>query len=246
VAGAIPFEAIRPLEVGHYTMPEDSSLPGQKIVVLAYLIRHPDGPVLFDTGIGEGHEEAEQRYHPIHRRSLEELLASEGLRPKEIRAVANCHFHLDHCGGNPLFPGTPIFAQQAEYDVCHSLDYTLPSIVDFPGVALELHEGEADVAPGIRIIPTPGHTPGHQSVLVQTNEGRVLLAGQATNDASDFVRAQYAWRLRSEMHAEKEAGPDIPDWFGRLEELDVQRVFFAHDFATWEPRQVRRSRSTGP
>ena len=46
---------IQRVMLGHYTMPEDSSLPHQKIVVLAYLIRHPDGLVLFDTGIGEGH-----------------------------------------------------------------------------------------------------------------------------------------------------------------------------------------------
>ncbi len=240
MAGAIPLEAIRPLEVGHYTMPEDGSLPGQKIVVLAYLIQHPDGPVLFDTGIGEGHEEAERRYHPIRRRSLEALLASEGLRPSDIRVVANCHFHLDHCGGNPLFPGTPIFAQRTEHEASHSLDYTLPEVVDFPGAALELHDGEADVAPGIRIIPTPGHTPGHQSLLVETREGPVLLAGQATNDASDLVRAQYAWRLRSET----ESGPEVPDWIGRLDELNVQRVFFAHDFVTWEPRQVRKGIAT--
>ena len=60
-------------------MPEDSLLPHQKIVVVAYVIRHPDGLVLFDTGIGEGHEEAEQCYHPIIRRPLREALASTGV-----------------------------------------------------------------------------------------------------------------------------------------------------------------------
>ena len=64
---------IQRVTLGHYTMPEESSLPHQKIVVLAYLIRHPDALVLFDTGIGEGHAEAERRYHPIVRRPLREV-----------------------------------------------------------------------------------------------------------------------------------------------------------------------------
>jgi N-acyl homoserine lactone hydrolase len=223
---------IQRVMLGHYTMPEDSSLPHQKIVVLAYLIRHPDGLVLFDTGIGEGHAEAERRYHPIVRRPLREALDSAGVRLEDVQAIANCHFHLDHCGGNPLFPGTPIFAQRAEYEASSSLDYTLPEVVDFEGVKLELHEGEADVAPGLRIIPTPGHTPGHQSLLVDTRQGRVLIAGQAMNDASEYGRAALAWWIR---RSGSEEAPEPPGWVARVQELDVCRVLFAHDPSVWEP-----------
>lgn len=223
---------IQRILLGHYTMPEDSSLPHQKIVVLAYLIRHPDGPVLFDTGIGEGHDEAEQRYHPIVRRPLGEALASVGGRLGDVRAIVNCHFHLDHCGGNPLFPGTPIFAQRAEYAASNSLEYTLPEIVEFEGVKLELHEGDADVATGLRVIPTPGHTLGHQSLLVETREGRVLVAGQGTNDAAEYGRAAFAWRIR---RAGAEEAPEPPDWVARVQELGVRRVLFAHDPSVWEP-----------
>src|SRR5437867_231286 len=181
---------------------------------------------MFDTGIGEGHEEAERRYHPIVRRPLREALASVGARLEDVRAIANCHFHLDHCGGNPLFPGTPIFAQEAEYEASHSLEYTLPHVVDFEGAKLELHAGEADVAPGLRIIPTPGHTPGHQSLLVETREGRVLIAGQAMNDAADYGRAEFAWRIR---RSGNEEAPEPPDWIDRVHDLQPRRVFFAHD-----------------
>jgi N-acyl homoserine lactone hydrolase len=228
----IGWEDIRRVQVGHYTMPADSSLPHQKIVVLAYLVRHPDGLVLFDTGIGEGHEEAERRYHPIRRRPLRDALASVGVDAGDVRAIANCHFHLDHCGGNPMFPGTPIFAQRVEYDASHSLDYTLPEIVDFPGAELELHEGDADIAPGLRIIPTPGHTPGHQSLVVDTGDGRVVIAGQATNDASEYARAQLAWQVR---RSGPEDAPEPPDWIARIQELEPRRVLFAHDLAVWEP-----------
>jgi N-acyl homoserine lactone hydrolase len=220
--------------VGHYTMPEDSSLPHQKIVVVAYVIRHPDGLVLFDTGIAEGHREAELRYHPIVRRPLREALDSIGVALDDVTAIANCHFHLDHCGGNPLFPGTPIFAQQAEYDATDSLDYTLPDVVRFNGAKIELHDGDADVMDGIRIIPTPGHTPGHQSLVVETRQGRILIAGQATNDASDYARAQLAWQIRKADP--EETGPEITEWVARVqEELAPRRVMFAHDLAVWEP-----------
>lgn len=221
------------MRLGHYTMPEDSSLPHQKIVVLAYLIRHPDGLVLFDTGIGEGHQEAERRYHPIVRRPLPEALSSLGVGVDDVRAIANCHFHLDHCGGNPLFPGTPIFAQRAEYDASHSLDYTLPETVHFDGAKMELHEGEADVFPGLRVIPTPGHTPGHQSLLVDTRGGRILIAGQAMNDASEYGRAQLAWGVRRESPGE--GAPEVADWIARVQELGPRLVYFAHDPAVWEP-----------
>jgi glyoxylase-like metal-dependent hydrolase (beta-lactamase superfamily II) len=230
----IGMEDIRRVVVGHYTMPEDSSLPRQKIVVVAYVVRHPDGLVLFDTGIGEGHEEAEQRYHPIVRRPLREALGTIGVALGEVTAIANCHFHLDHCGGNPLFPGTPIFAQRTEFEAADSLDYTLPEIVDFDGVRLELHDGDADVLPGVRIIPTPGHTPGHQSMVVETRDGRVLVAGQATNDASEYARAQFAWQVR--QSDPDEAAPDVAGWVDRVqEEVSPRRVLFAHDLAVWEP-----------
>lgn len=149
--------------------------------------------------------------------------------------MANCHFHLDHCGGNPLFPARPIFAQTREYEAAAEggLDYTLPSLFDFNGATLELHDGIADITSGLRIMPTPGHTPGHQSLLVETRQGRVLLAGQAINTASDFARAHFAWRLRQAGTSEEL--PEVPEWMATLQELDVRRVFFAHDLLSWAP-----------
>ena len=230
----IELNDIRRVVLGHYTMPEDSSLPHQKIVVVAYAVRHPRGLFLFDTGIGEGHEEADQRYHPIVRRPLRAALGSIGVAFEDVSVIANCHFHLDHCGGNPHFPGVPIFAQRAEYDAADSLEYTLPQTVRFEGAAMELHEGDADVFEGIRIIPTPGHTPGHQSVVVETQQGTILLAGQATNDASEYARAQLAWSIRND--SEEEAAPEVAAWVARVqEEIDPIRVYFAHDVAVWEP-----------
>jgi N-acyl homoserine lactone hydrolase len=78
----------------------------------------------------------------------------------DVRIVVNCHLHLDHCGGNPRFPGTPIFAQQVEFDAAHrEEDYPIVGLYDFTDARYEFHGGEADVATGIRVVPTPGHTP---------------------------------------------------------------------------------------
>jgi N-acyl homoserine lactone hydrolase len=221
---------IRRLHLGYFTRPDDDPLAGERIFVCAYLIRHPDGLLLFDTGIGEGHEEAERLYRPL-RRSLIDALEKVAVAPGDVQVVANCHFHLDHCGGNSNFPGVPVFAQAKEYEAAHVDDYTVPALVDFPGARFELHDGEADVLPGIRIVPTPGHVPGHQSLVVRTNEGTVVMLGQAFNFASDFARAQYSWHLEAEGEA---GGPMYPDWIRRVQEFDPQRVLFAHDVAIWE------------
>lgn len=219
------------LHLGHFTAPPEDHRAGQKIFVVAYLIRHPDGLVLFDTGIAEGHEETEERYRPV-RRSVEDALSKAGVSVSDIRAVANCHLHLDHSGGNHLFPGTPIFAQAREFEAAHEPDYTLASVAaDFPGARFELHDGEADLLTGLRIVPTPGHVPGHQSLLVETADGRVLLAGQAFNSASEYARAQYAWRLETSGSDEEVS---YPHWIRGVQELDPVRVLFAHDVSIWE------------
>jgi N-acyl homoserine lactone hydrolase len=222
---------IHPVLLGHFTIPDDGDpRAGEKVVVCGYLIDHADGPVLLDTGIAEGHEETEELYHPV-RRSLDAGLAAAGTTVGDVRAVVNCHLHIDHSGGNPRFAGTPIFAQQVEFDAAYvEEDYPIPGLYDFDGAKYELHRGEADLADGIRIVPTPGHTAGHQSLVVETRQGRVVLAGQAVNGATDFARAHFAQELR-------DGGSDeeikVPAWIERIRELDPVEVLFAHDTAIW-------------
>lgn len=229
----ISLDGIRRVRFGHFTIPDDGDpRAGEKVVVCGYLIDHPDGLVLLDTGIAEGDEEVEELYHPV-RRPLDEALATVGVTTGDIRIVVNCHLHMDHCGGNPRFPDTPIFAQQVEFDAAHrEEDYPIVGLYDFPEAHYELHGGEADVATGIRVVPTPGHTPGHQSLVVETDAGRVVLAGQAVNGATDYGRAHYASELRRSGSDETVV---VPDWIERLQEFDPVLVLFAHDNATWAP-----------
>lgn len=228
-----PLSGITPLHVGHYTMPAaDTRFPNDRVVVTAFLIAHPRGLVLFDTGFSPDHRAALEAHAPVDIRPITAALAAHGLTPRDIRLVANCHFHSDHSGGNHHFPGTPILVQRDELAHARATpEYThVPAVADFAGAVLEEFAGEAEPLPGIRVIPTPGHSPGHQSLVVETKAGRIVLAGQAFNFSSDYARHRYSLELalRGEAH-----GP-YPDWVARLGELDPWRVYFAHDRAVWQ------------
>src|SRR5262249_18677029 len=86
--------------------------------VFAYLVRHEDGPILFDTGIG-AHPEVDEHYRPT-RYALSAVLSRIGLTPADISTVVNCHLHFDHCGGNPLFPDRPILVQRGELETART------------------------------------------------------------------------------------------------------------------------------
>jgi len=226
---------IRRLHLGHFTAPPKHPLAGQRLVVSAFVIRHPRGVFLFDTGIGSGDEEAEQFYMPVRRDLRAELARAAGLSLSDVRLIANCHLHFDHAGGNFLFPGIEIFAQKRELELAHAPDYTLPEpVFSFEGARLELLDGEAEPLDGITVVPSPGHTDGHQSLVVATAEGRVVLAGQAFNHATDYGVARYAWQLDSDGAD----APTYPDWISRFESFDPVRVLFAHDLAIWERAQM--------
>jgi N-acyl homoserine lactone hydrolase len=112
-------------------------------------------------------------------------------------------------------------------------DYTVPDLVDAPGLSYELLDGEAEILRNVFVIPTPGHTAGHQSVAVRRGDGTVIIAGQSHDSATDFGRDLLAARAARDRHAVDL--PPVPDWISRLQAFDPRRVVFAHDGAVWEP-----------
>ena len=171
--------------VGDFVHPAGSPLAGRPGIVMAYAVIHPDGVLLFDTGIGFGNDEIEGAYRPTVR-DLPDLLRARGIGPDDVVALANSHLHFDHCGQNKAFPGRPIHVQAIEYDAAQAIDYTIPGWVAFPGARYERHAGEVEVFPGVRLVPTPGHTPGHQSLLIDAADGRTAIVGQAV-----YARAEW-------------------------------------------------------
>ena len=218
------------LHMGHFIAPAHLPFAGAAVIVDAFLIRHPSGPVLLDTGLGVGLAEVDAMYKPV-RVPFDDVLKGAGVSVGDIRAVANCHMHFDHSGNNFRFPRVPILVQKVEREAVATPNYTLPGpVAEFDGARFELLEGEADIVPGVRIVPTPGHVPGHQSFVIDTKEGRIVIAGQAYQDAAMYARDLYAWRLDRQGRPHPEYAP----WVARLQEFDPWRVTFAHDLAIWQ------------
>jgi N-acyl homoserine lactone hydrolase len=221
---------VRRVDFGYFIRPASETGTGSPRVeaVLGYLIEHPDGLLLVDTGMGGDDPYVEEHYQP-HRIPLPAALAAVGVEPDDIRHVANCHLHFDHSGGNPLLPGRPIYTQRVELDVARTVEHhTLPWLIDTPGATYVELDDETEILPGVVIVPTPGHTAGHQSVVVRRGDGTVIVAGQSHDHASGFSADALATRV-------KDAGMTSPWWMERLLSFDPARVVFAHDNAVWTP-----------
>jgi N-acyl homoserine lactone hydrolase len=223
--------SVERIHFGFLVAPEGTRDAGQPIPVCGYVVRHPDGLLLFDTGFAPLDAGTRERYQP-QAVNVEQALAGKGLRPSDVDVVVNCHLHADHGGGNAAFPGTPIYVQRPELEAALEADYTVPSHThDFPGARLEVIDGEAEPLPGLRIIPTPGHSPGHQSLAISTGSGWLVLAGQVFTTASEFGFALFSDRL---TRAGKDPIGSVPEWMERIVGLDPTRVYFAHDLLVHE------------
>jgi N-acyl homoserine lactone hydrolase len=245
---------VRRVDFGYFIRPGTETVSGAPHVepCLGYLIEHPDGTLLMDTGMGDD-PWVDGHYRPS-RVSLEAAVRAAGARLDEIRYVVNCHLHFDHCGGNPLLPGRPVFTQRAELAAARETeDYTIPELIDPPGITYTELDGETEILPGVLVVPTPGHTDGHQSVVVCRPDGTVIVAGQSHDTATGFTYDALAHRAAVEGAAAPLAGvegaaarlagvegaaaplPVAAAWMERLLAFDPARVVFAHDNAVWTP-----------
>jgi len=162
---------VRPIRYG------DVLVEGERWPGFVHAVEHPQGLVLVDTGLIDSTPELDEEWSP--------RFDPEAI-PRDVLCVINTHLHFDHCGGNRLFAGTPIYVQRREREEARTEDYTIPEWVEFDGATYVELEGEHEVLPGLRVVPTPGHTPGHQSVLVETDEGLVVVAGDVAYTWSEF------------------------------------------------------------
>lgn len=222
---------IMPLELGTFRFPEPE-LAGRQGVVMGYAVKHPGGIFLFDTGFGFGNQELDERYHPVAR-PVGEVLYDAGIDLRDVTAIANCHLHADHAGQNGAFRDVParIHVQSAEWELAHTTDHTILEWIDAPGKdAYQLVDGDHEVTPSIRLIATPGHTRGHQSVAVGLpGDTVVVLAGQACYTAGE-------WEGDPDALEGRASAPDGGAYdasIERLRALDPRAVYFAHDRSTW-------------
>jgi len=163
---SIGSEAVMPAIKAH--LAADLIVEGEQMPVFVWTIDHPAGRVLVDTGIIDSRPEIDDMNPTPHPENI----------PRDVAFVINTHLHWDHCGGNRLFPDVPIHVQARELADARSLEnYTIREWVDFDGATYVEHEGEVEVVQGIRLLPAPGHTDGHQVVVVETDAGTNVLGG---------------------------------------------------------------------
>ena len=108
-----------------------------------------------------------------------------GVKPEEIEIIVHTHLHNDHCENDAACTNAKVYVQKRELDFCHDphpLDhrYDADYLEDSDIVTLE---GDSEIVPGVRVVLTPGHTPGGQSVVIDTRDsGKVLLTGFCCNE----------------------------------------------------------------
>ena len=178
-----------------------------------------DARVLVDTGMTQLHPvlaDMDPRLWPLNEHDLD---------IGAIDIVVNTHLHGDHCGGNHLFPNTPIYVQRQELDDARGNEgYTILEWLDPPGVRYVPVDGELELLPGLRLVPAPGHTRGSQIVVVATQGPPVVVCG------------------------------DVAVWHGELDEphtegqllihaLNPDLVWLTHEHEPWRPPRSSTSRS---
>ena len=153
--------------------------------VQAFIVRTPSGVTMVDTGLGGNRPVAP--WAPGEGLTAEQAYEDAGVDPSEVSTVVLTHMHPDHSGGIRGSDGDPRFANARH--VLHPADWAFLagelsefSVLARPGLRrvhelgmLDLDEGNREVAPGIEVRHTPGHTPGHRSVLVHGGDEVILL-----------------------------------------------------------------------
>lgn len=218
---------------------------GQKIQapVVAALLMHDEGPILIDTGLNpEGLTDPEAAWGPRARLIQPKLTEADdirfrlkelGLAVRDVRMVILTHMHWDHTGGLRFFDHCPIVVQRAEHrfavqpDTFVSAQY-MQSHISFP-LDFRVLEGDQIVVSGVSVIKTPGHTPGHQSVLIRLNGGdSYIFAGDAVS-----LRENLKLKIPGSNTWSAHQAADSIYRLDHLSQLLRAPVIPSHDMSAW-------------
>jgi len=221
------------------------------------LVEHERGLVLIDNGAGN---KENQKFHDIYgvenagaggRTRLEDGFGALGMKPEDIALMIDTHLHFDHAGGNtfvdgggvvrPTFPNARYVVQRGEYEwATHTNERTSASYFPHnfePIVAAGMYDfvnGEAEVWPGIRLIPTPGHTPHHQSVLLESDGDKAFYPADLSPTASHIP---LPWIMGYDVEPLRTLETKRSTWKRAVEEDWL--LIFEHDAFVTSGRVVR-------
>jgi glyoxylase-like metal-dependent hydrolase (beta-lactamase superfamily II) len=234
---------VRPLACGWLTADAAGMVSGttgrMRMPVPAFLVEHERGTMVFDAGM---HPELMERTDRLrHTAEMFELdyapeatlaaqLAKAGCDAAEVPLAAVSHLHFDHCGGLVGVPNARVLVQQQEWDAAFEaglVEFGVFNPDDFDiGHDRVLLDGEHDVFGdgSVVLVPTPGHTKGHQSLLV---ENRMLLVGDAC-----YCRLALDRDALPAFAADAERQRQTFAWLRAREAAGIQLVF-SHDTDQW-------------
>jgi N-acyl homoserine lactone hydrolase len=209
------------------------SVPEYQIPIVCYLVQTNDGKnILIDSGLPEVMPEGYSDFE--NGRDVLEQLASLGLTPDDIHIVISTHYDGDHAGRHAAFTQAQYVVQRA-----HHLDAS--SNPRFAGVRdqwdqpmgrIRLVDGDTELLPGLELIETSGHVPGHQSVLLRLPEtGTVLLTVDAVPFAANFTRDQQDDPTNPDAEATRASTVKLLEL---VERERIGLVIFGHDKDQWE------------
>jgi N-acyl homoserine lactone hydrolase len=191
--------------------------------VHGFVVTYPGGAALVDTGVG-GPDELLNDWRVVNR-SVADALGEWDMTPDDIDLVINTHLHFDHCGQNAVFKHASCYVQRAELSRAQRESPDLYDWFGFMNARFELLDGDTDVRPGLAVIATPGHTAGHQCVVVQSGDGASdLLIGDAA-----YTPRQY-WGPAGEDLPPGQASDPATWWdsLQRIRSMSPGRVHFCH------------------
>jgi N-acyl homoserine lactone hydrolase len=199
---------------------------GPEWPVHGFLVTHPGGAILVDTGLGGPDQVLTD--NGVVSRSVADALAEHDLTPGDIGLIINTHLHFDHCGQNAIFKHAPFYIQAAELERARREAPILADWFDFNDARYELLNGDAEILPGLSVVSTPGHTAGHQSVVVTTDNGAEVLIGDAAYKTQQYLEPPDDDDLPPGQASDPTAWRKSID---RVHALRPDRVHFCHDTA---------------
>ncbi len=209
-------------------------MPEYQIPIVCYLVQTGDGRnILIDTGLPEVMPEEETDFE--NGRDVIEQLAGIGLKPDDIDTVISTHYDIDHAGRHAAFTQAQYVVQRAHHAAAASGSprfAALRSQWDQPIERIRLVDGDTELLPGLKLIETGGHVPGHQSVLVRLPKtGAVLLTVDAVPFGAGFTRDQPDEGSSPDAEAIRASTIKLLDL---VEREHIGLVIFGHDNEQWQ------------